>query len=70
MNRKTSKRINRYKRDFVGYMRKTYKNKLVAMTLFAIGIASTYLLNDGTVLAFFLIFGIPLFFTSEACITD
>lgn len=52
-------------KNFKKYMRRTIKNKLCSMALLSIGIITQKLTGDGTVLLFFLILGLPLFFARE-----
>ena len=45
---------------------KTLKNKLYALGLVGIGVAATFLLEEGIgVLIFMLMFAVPLFFTKK-----
>lgn len=47
-------------------IRRTYKNKLCALTLVIIGIISMYLDTDGgTIMTFMLLIGVPLFFSKQ-----
>ncbi len=47
-------------------IRRTYKNKLCALALIIIGIISMNLETDGgTIMAFMLIIGVPLFFSKQ-----
>lgn len=50
---------------FVNYMRRTFKNKLVVVTLFVAGAMSAVLCDDGTFMLVALIFGLPLFLAKE-----
>lgn len=50
---------------FVRYMTKTYKNKLAALAIIAVGILSLVLDHDATLLVFGTIFAIPLFLTKK-----
>ena len=44
---------------------KTWKNKLYALVLLALGYLSVLVENDATVLVFLAMFAIPLFFAKE-----
>lgn len=55
---------------FVKYIRRTYKNKLCAIALLTIGIFSTYILKDATLLLFVSTMFIPLLFAKENWITE
>lgn len=46
-------------------MRRTYKNKIVAIALLTIGWLSTLIDNDGTFLLLAVMFGVPLLFTNK-----
>lgn len=52
-------------RRFVRYMRRTYKNKIIASLLLSIGWISTLIDNDGTFLLMVAMFAIPLFFAKR-----
>lgn len=60
---------NTYK-TFRRYIRRTYKNKLCAISLFIIGLVPMYIINDATVMVLMLIFGVPLFFAKRNYILD
>ena len=50
---------------------KTLKNKIYANVLVGIGVAATFLLEEGIgVLIFMLMFAVPLFFAKENWIVD
>ena len=57
---------------FIGGMSmKTLKNKIYAFVLVGIGVAATFLLEEGIgVLIFMLMFAVPLFFAKENWIVD
>lgn len=58
--------IIKNKKEFTRYIRKTYKNKLIAMILLAVGIISTSISDgDVTFLVFTMMIGLPLFFTRK-----
>lgn len=59
------KKIEKYAKRFVRHMFETYKNKLAAIVLLAIGIVSERLSGDGTFLVLTIIFDVPLFFAKE-----
>lgn len=54
-----------YGRSFVKYIRRTFKNKVVALAMIGLGVASRMLSDDATFLVFMLIFAIPLFFARK-----
>ena len=45
------------------YLKRTWKNKMVAIAMVTLGYATTMIGNDGTAYALMLMFAIPLFFT-------
>lgn len=47
------------------YLKKTWKNKVTAMILLAIGYVSTFIDNDGTILAFMVIVSVPMLFIDD-----
>ena len=56
------KTFDKYLEKVVRYIHRTYKNKLVALALFIIGMLSMTVDNDGTAFIFTLFLAIPLFF--------
>lgn len=50
---------------FVNYMRRTFKNKLLAIALLVVGIVSAALSKDGTFLVFVLMISLPLFVSKK-----
>jgi hypothetical protein len=46
----------------IKYLKRTYKNKAVALALAGIGYLSIGIENDATAFAFLMLFAIPLFF--------
>lgn len=50
---------------FVMYIAETYKNKLIALGMIAIGLLVLVLDQDATILVFTTIFGIPLFLSKK-----
>lgn len=46
-------------------LKKTWKNKLIAIAMIGVGAIPAAIYNDGTVLVFMLMLGIPLFLTKE-----
>lgn len=54
-----------YKERIMRHLRRTYKNKICVLALILIGILSTIISNDATVLVFTLLIGIPLFFVKD-----
>lgn len=63
INRKTWK--YKYITSVLLYLKETWKNKLAALLMVAIGLIPVLLDNDGTFLVFVLLFAIPLFLTVE-----
>jgi Na+/H+ antiporter NhaD/arsenite permease-like protein len=59
------KKRNTYIKRFVRNIRRTYKNKLVAIALLACSLAPAILDNDGTALLFISMFAVPLFFAKN-----
>lgn len=57
MNSKSAK----YKEAFVKYIRRTLKNKVVALALIIIGLILRDITGEATALVLMLMFGIPLF---------
>lgn len=54
-----------------GMSMKTLKNKIYAIVLVGIGVAATFLLEEGIgVLIFMLMFAVPLFFAKKNWIVD
>jgi len=62
-------RMNRYykRRKFMRYIGETYKNKLFAIGMFAVGGLAAELLYDGTFMLFAMMVGLPMFFTTRDC---
>ena len=54
-----------YKERIIRHFRRTYKNKICVVVLILIGILSTVISDDATVLVFTLLIGIPLFFVKD-----
>lgn len=52
---------------FVKMMKRTYKNKLAAMSLLGLGAVPVIMFNDGTFMLVAIIFGVPLFFSKHNC---
>lgn len=50
---------------FVRYIAETYRNKLIALFMIAIGLLVLVLDRDVTILVFTTIFGIPLFLSKK-----
>lgn len=61
MNKKLHRNIWR----FIRHMQATYKNKLAALAMVIIGIASAKMSGDATFMMFVLAFGLPLFFSKR-----
>ena len=53
---------------FVKMMKRTYRNKLAAMSLLGLGVVPVIMFNDGTFMLVTIIFGVPLFFSKHNCI--
>ena len=49
----------------IKYLKRTYKNKAVALALAGIGYLSTFIDGDATAFVFLLLFAIPLFFARK-----
>lgn len=63
MNTKTE-----LKRELGKYMRRTFKNKLLALAMIICGIISVYVDGEISFMLFTLLGGIPLFFTRKRVI--
>ena len=59
------KKMKKYIRKIYRYFKETYKNKLVALALTALGVITGIIGNDFTFLVWLLIFIIPLTFAKE-----
>ena len=59
--------MSNYAERFRDYIFRTFKNKLCAMALIAIGVATLHIPDNNDIggLVFMLIIGLPLFFTSK-----
>lgn len=63
--------MNKYIKNFIKYLNKTWKNKLVALSLVTLGVISVPILdNDGTILVLTILMGIPLIFEKENCVSN
>lgn len=60
-----SQKNGEFKREFVKYIRRTAKNKMVALYLIATGLIVRAMTGEATVLVLTLMFGIPLFLTRQ-----
>lgn len=60
-----SQKNGEFKREFVKYIRRTAKNKMVALYLIAAGLIIRAITGDATVLVLTLMFGIPLFLARQ-----
>ena len=49
----------------INYLKRTWKNKVTALLLLAIGYIATTIDNDGTILAFMVIVSLPMLFIDE-----
>jgi hypothetical protein len=47
------------------YLKRTWKNKIAALAMAAVGYATTMVAGDGTAFAFILMIAIPMFFMRE-----
>lgn len=56
---------NRGIKRFARYIYRTYKNKLCALVLLILGVLTTKIDGDGTVLLFLSMIALPLFFSDE-----
>lgn len=52
-------------KNFVKYMRRTWKNKLIAITAISAGMLGVVLEKDATALVFMMFFAVPMFFSSR-----
>ena len=57
--------LNNYKENFIYYMMTTIKNKLVAIGLVILGLASLPIVEDGTFLLLTILMGSALFFAKD-----
>ena len=55
-------------KQIVRNIKRTYKNKIVALAILGIGMIPVWFFNDGTFLLFALIIFVPLFFAKVNCI--
>lgn len=62
-----NKKIEKHAKKFVRYMLETYKNKLAAIVMLAMGVVSAKISDDATFLVFTIIFCTPLFFVRKNC---
>lgn len=63
--------MNKYIKNFIKHLNKTWKNKLVALSLVTLGVISVPILdNDGTILVLTILMGIPLIFEKENCVLN
>mgnify|MGYP006898653564 CR=1 FL=1 len=51
--------------SFIKYIRRTWKNKLIAMALVCIGMAGVVLESDATALVLMLLLAVPMFFSRK-----
>ena len=49
----------------IKYLRRTWKNKVGALALMAVGYLSTFIDNDATAFVFLMLLAIPLFFAKN-----
>lgn len=56
---------NRGIKRFARYIYRTYKNKLCALALIILGVLTTNIEGEGTVLLFLSMIALPLFFSDE-----
>ena len=56
---------NRGIKRFARYIHRTYKNKLCTLVLLTLGVLTTKIDGDGTVLLFLSMIALPLFFSDE-----
>lgn len=57
--------MKRNKKSFIRYMRKTYKNKIIASIIFILGCITLRFSNDGTFMLFTTFLSVPLFFEKD-----
>lgn len=53
---------------FIRYLRRTYRNKIVALVLILLGVLSTMVDGDATALVFMSLIAVPVFFMNKNCI--
>ena len=56
---------NRGIKRFARYIHRTFKNKLCALALIILGVLTTNIEGEGTVLLFLSMIALPLFFSDE-----
>lgn len=56
---------NRIMRTFIGYMRKTWKNKIYAIGLILLSMIPIYLEGEGTAFIMALLLAVPMFFSTR-----
>lgn len=59
------RKLHKYIRRFVNHIRKTYKNKLLALAMLVLGALTIPLENDLTAFILIAMFAIPAFFAKE-----
>lgn len=57
--------LNNYGKNFIYYMQRTIKNKLCALGIIIIGIASKTIDQDGTFLLLTILMGLALFLAND-----
>lgn len=58
-------RRQRAMESFIKYIRRTWKNKLIAMALVCIGMTGVVLESDATALVLMLLLAVPMFFSRK-----
>lgn len=58
-------RKQKARKNFVKYMRRTWKNKLIAIAIVCTGMAGVLLEQDATALVFMMFIAVPMFFSSR-----
>lgn len=58
-------RKQKAKQKFIKYLRKTWKNKVIAIAMILCGMLGVWVLEDATALVFILFIAIPMFFSRK-----
>lgn len=59
------KLLNNYEDNFINYMQRTIKNKLVSLGLIILGLASVPVVEEGTFLLLTILMGLALFLAKD-----
>lgn len=58
-------RKQKARKNFVKYISRTWKNKLIAIAMICAGMAGVIIEKDATALVFMMFFAVPMFFSSR-----